>query len=255
LPSPLYAVLERLFDDGSLFPPASRTMAEALRAYAEAMSGPHRRVVGPFLCPASRLPEMAASVAGGVPAPEAIGVVGYDGSSGWRQVFTTPGLVHVETPAGAQVPLSPGRVRRYVEVGSQDELARALDAIAEAGHRVKVRASGPTRYAVPTSEWLAAVLIGCEQRKLVLKAAGDLHRPFRESGDTAPRHGFVNLLAAAAATRSGAPAPAVAEVLSAEGADAAGLVDRVGGCRELVASLTVPSVDDPVRELTARGLL
>ena len=255
MPSPLYAVLERLFDDGSLFPPASRTMAEALHAYADVASGPHRRVAGPFLCPATRLPELAACVAGGVPVPEAIGVVGYNGSSGWRQVFTTPGLVHVETPAGAQLPLSPGRVRRYVDVGPQDDLASALDAIAEAGHRVKVRASGPSRYAVPTSEWLAAVLVGCHERKLVLKAAGDIHRPFRESGDTGPRHGFVNLLAAAAATRSGASPPAVAEVLSAEGADAAPLVDRVGGSRELVASVTTPSVDDPVRELTARGLL
>jgi hypothetical protein len=255
LPSPLYAVLERLFDDASLFPPASRTMAEALRAYADVAAGPHHRVAGPFLCPASRLPELAACVAGGVPAPEAIGVVGYDGSTGWRQVFTTPGLVHVETPADARVPLAPGRVRRYVEVGPQDDLARALDAIAETGHRVKVRASGPTRYAVPTSEWLAAVLVGCERRKLVLKAAGDLNRPFRESGDAGHHHGFVNLLAAAAATRSGAPPLAVAAVLSAEGADAEALVDRVGGCRELVASVTVRSVDDPVRELTARGLL
>jgi hypothetical protein len=230
-------------------------MAEALRAYAGVAAGPHRRVAGPFLCPATRLPEMAACVAGGVPPPETLAVVDYGGSTAWRQVFTTPGLVHVETPADARVPLAPGRVRRYVEVGPQDDLAHALDAIAEAAHRVKVRTSGPTRYAVPASEWLAAVLVGCEERKLVLKAAGDLHRPFRESGDGGLHHGFVNLLAAAAATRSGAPAPAVAAVLSAEGADAEALVDRVGGSRELVASVTVPSVDDPLRELTTRGLL
>jgi hypothetical protein len=230
-------------------------MAEALRAYADVAAGPHRRVAGPFLCPATRLPELTACVAAGVPAPETIGVVGYDRSTGWRQVFATPGLVHVETRAAARVPMAPGRVRRYVEVGPQDDLAGALDAIASAGYRVKVRTSGPTRYAVPASEWLASVLVGCEGRKLVLKAAGDLHHPFRESGDAGHHHGFVNLLAAAAATRSGAPAPAVAAVLSAEGADAEALVDRVGGSRELVASVTVRSVDDTVQELTARGLL
>jgi hypothetical protein len=255
LPSPLDAVLERLFDDASLFPPLTRPMADALRAHADVASGPHHRMVGPFLCPATRLPELDACVAGGAPAPESLGVVGHEGFTGWRQVLATPGLVQVEAATSSRVPPSHGRVRRYVELVARDDPGPALDAIAAAGLRVKVRTAGPTRYAVPSCDWLAAVLVGCEARKLVLKAAGGLERPFRETGEGGSRHGFVNLLAAAAAARRGAPAPAVSAVLAAEGPDADELVSRVGGSRELVASISAASVDLPLQELADRALL
>jgi len=255
LPRPLYAVLERLFDDASLFPPASKPMAEAMRAHAEAVAGPHRRVAGPFLCPSLRLPELDALVTSGLPAPDAVGVVGYDGFGDWRKAFATPGLVHVEIPAGAPVPDSPGRVQRYVELAPQADVGPALDAIAKSGSRVKVRCDGPTRYAVPSCEWLASVLVACASRHLMLKAAGGPHRPFRETGPGGARHGFVNLLAAAGAARRGAPESMIAEVLALEAPDAAGLVDHVAGAREVVASISACSITGPVLALEEHDLL
>ncbi|HET8620973.1 MAG TPA: hypothetical protein VFM27_18525, partial [Acidimicrobiales bacterium] len=130
-------------------------MAEALRDHATLAAGPYGRLVGPFLCPASRLPELDACLAGGVPEPASVGVVGYEGFSGWRRVFATRGLVQVEVPAGTRVPMPPGRVRLYVELGPRDDLGRSLDAIAAGGHRVKVRGTGLTRHAVPSCGWLA----------------------------------------------------------------------------------------------------
>jgi hypothetical protein len=255
LASPLTAVLERLFDDASLFPPVSRPMAEALRAHATFTAGPHGRLAGPFLCPATRLPELDACLASGVPAPASVGVVGYEGFSGWRGVFATRGLVQVEAPVGTQVPLPPGRVRLYVELAPRDDLDRSLDAIAAGGHRVKVRGTGRTRHAVPSCGWLAEVLVGCAARRLVLKVAGGADHPFRRLVDPGPHHGVVNLLAAAAAARGGAAAATVAGVLATEEPEAAGLAARVGGSREVVSSVATGSVAAAARELAARGLL
>ena len=69
MPVPLRALLERLFDDAGLFPPARLPMAEALRAHEAATTGPHGRMVASFVCPAGRLPELDALVAAGLPRP------------------------------------------------------------------------------------------------------------------------------------------------------------------------------------------
>lgn len=252
--SPLHAVLERLFDDAGLFPPLNRPMAEALRDHAAVSQGPHGRAIGPFLCPAPRLAELDACVAAGIPRPPAIGVVGYDTFAGWRSVYATAGLVHVEVPSTGRVPSPPGRVRRYVEIGPHADLERALDAVPP-GDGVKVRGAGPVSYSVPGVDWLARVLVGCEARSLVLKAGGGLDRPYRSMRDGAVRHGLVNLLAAASAARNRAGVDAVAGALATEEDGAAGLLRQMSGARELVASVSVASIDGMLRELAARDLL
>src|SRR5262252_2336591 len=119
-------------------------MADALAAHARAVTGPHRRLTGPFVCPASRLDELAACVAAGLPRPPAVAVVGQDTTpAGWRRAYASPGLVHVEAPLAAAVPPPPGRVARYAEIARTDDLATALDAVASAGARVKVRCGRP----------------------------------------------------------------------------------------------------------------
>ena len=85
MPSLLVSAVDRLFDDAGLFPPARRPMAEALRAHHQAAAGPHKRLVGPFLCPVSRLEELDACVASGLPRPTTVGVIAYDlGRAGRR---------------------------------------------------------------------------------------------------------------------------------------------------------------------------
>src|SRR5262245_18834585 len=167
-------------------------MADALRGHAEALAGPYRRVVGPFLCPATRLAELDALVASGLPRPPTVGVVGYDSFGGWRPVYATPGLVHVEAPQTARVPPPPGRVRRYVEIAANADLDRALDAVAP-GDGVKVRGAGPGGSSAAGIDWLTRLLLGCEARHLVVKAGSGFDQPYRVSGDGGARHGFVNL--------------------------------------------------------------
>ena len=256
MPTPLGAVLTHLFDDAGLFPPAKLPMSEALAAHERSLAGPHSRVVGPFLCPATRLAELDACVASGASRPSSIGVIGYDGRLDWRAVFATRGLVQVEAPLGVTTPPLPGRVVRYVELPHQGPVDASLDAVAALpGARAKVRCGGPTWDAVPTVAWLAAVLVGAVARGLVLKATAGLHQPFRGSDATGQHHGFVNLLAAAARARRQAPVAEVAAVLATEEADADELPAEVAGARGLVASIGTCSIDEPVDALVSRRLL
>ncbi len=201
MPTPLNAVLPHLFDDAGLFPPAKLPMAEALAAHARALAGPHSKVVGPFLCPATRLAELDACVASGATRPAVLGVIGYAGQLDWRTAFATRGLAQVEAPLAAGMPRPPGRVLQYLELPHHGSVDQALDTIAAAGARAKVRCGGSTRDGVPSAAWLAAVLAGCVERGLMLKATAGLHRPFHGSGPGGPHHGFVNLLAAAVLAR------------------------------------------------------
>jgi hypothetical protein len=61
------ALLERLVDHAALFPPASLDMAGALAADRRARAGAEAWMLGRFVCPASRLEELAAEAGGAAP--------------------------------------------------------------------------------------------------------------------------------------------------------------------------------------------
>jgi hypothetical protein len=63
-------LLRRLIDYAGLFPPARLDMPDAVRAYREARVGSHQWVLGRFLCPASRLEELAAVLTSTMTPPE-----------------------------------------------------------------------------------------------------------------------------------------------------------------------------------------
>lgn len=253
--SPLSAALPHLFDDAGLFPPARLPMARALAVHEQLLAGPHQAVVGPFLCPASRLAELDASVAGGSTRPPTLGVIGYPGQLGWQRALAARGVVQAEAPLTAGMPMPPGRVIRYLELAHHGPVDQQLDAVVAAGARAKVRCGGLTRDAVPSSAWLAAVLVGCVARGLMLKATAGLHEPFRTDGPDGPHHGFVNLLAAAAQAKRRGTVAEVAAVLDADEAAADKLVDLVSGARALLAAIGTCSITEPLDALASRGLL
>lgn len=257
----LAPVVERLFDDASLFPPAQLPMQAALAAHdrlrRDASTAP---LVGPFLCPASRFPELDTCLASGLPRPPELGVIAYDGDAPWAAIYATPGIVQVEAPQTARPPEPPRRVHRYVEIARDldvDALAAALDQVAAGGARGKVRCGGPTLDDVPSCDWLAAALVGCAGRGVQLKATAGLHHPFRSTRPGELRHGLVNLLAAAGAAHAGADAATVSEVLATEEADAdpAALVEHAARARELLMSVGTCSIDETAEGLRSRGLL
>ncbi|HKA85261.1 MAG TPA: hypothetical protein VKD21_15425, partial [Acidimicrobiales bacterium] len=81
------------------------------------------------------------------------------------------------------------------------------------------------------------------------------HHPFRSTVAEGPRHGLVNLLAAAGAAHAGADAASVAEILAVEEGGVPALLELVEGARQLLASVGTCSVDETVEGLTAHGLL
>jgi hypothetical protein len=255
VPSLLVSAVDHLFDDAGLFPPARLPMAEALTAHHRARTGAHKRFVGPFLCPVSRLDELDACVASGRPRPTELGVIAYGLGTTGRRPGAVPGLVQCEAPLGTRLPDLGGRVRRYLEIPAQTPVGQALDAVATAGARVKVRCGGPTRDDVPSCARLADVLVGSVERNLTLKATAGLHQPFRRATRTGPQHGFVNLLAAAAEATKGGDRVSVAAILAAEEPEAAGLVKGIALARDLLMSIGTCSIDEPMQALTDRGLL
>lgn len=255
MPSLLVSAVDHLFDDAGLFPPARRPMAEALRAHHQAATGPYARLVGPFLCPVSRLEELDACVASGLPRPASVGVIAYDLGRMGRRPAAVAGLVQFEAPLGTNLPDLGGRVDRYLEVPHAGKVHEALNAIVGAGARAKVRCGGMSREDVPPPDRVADVLVGCVERGLRLKATSGLFTAFTETGPLGRRYGFVNLLAAAAAARTGGFRSQVAGILTLEEPDALGLVERLSRARELLMSIGLPSIDEPVAELVDRGLL
>ncbi|HET6949518.1 MAG TPA: hypothetical protein VFI47_04030 [Acidimicrobiales bacterium] len=256
MPIPLRALLDRLFDDAGLFPPSRLPMADALHAHSRAAAGPHGRVVGSFVCPSTRLGELDACVAGGLPRPASIAVLGYGGPAAWRGVSAARGVVQVEAAPGVDLPPPSRRVARYVEVPQHVPLDAALDAAQASGLRIKLMCGGITRDMVPSCDWLAAALVGAVARGLVVKASGGLVQPFRQLGPDHAHHGFVNLLAAAGAARARHPAGTVSEVLAADEGQYSDLATYLSGsARNLLASIAVSSIAAPLDALADRGLL
>lgn len=254
----LAAVVEQLFDDASLFPPARLPMAAALAAHQRLREGPRAAMVGPFLYPASRFEELEACLSSGLPRPPKLGVIAYGGDAPWQVIYATPGVVQVEAPEAARPPEPPRGVRRYVEVAPHADarvMAATLDGVAAAGARAKVRCGGLTPDDVPSCEWLAAALAGSVERGIALKATAGLHHPFRSSAPDDPRHGLVNLLAAAGAAHAGADAATLSEILAVEGDGTPALLDHVDGARTVLMSVGTCSIDETVDGLTAGGLL
>jgi hypothetical protein len=122
-------------------------------------------------------------------------------------------IVAVEWPArdlqqvAAAARAIPDWLERYMETTGDGEM---LDAIAEHGCYAKLRTGGVVAQAFPSAEHLATFVMACAAREIPFKATAGLHHPVRgrhpltyaPDSDTAVMHGFVNLVLAAAATRT-----------------------------------------------------
>ena len=110
-PNDVHPLLTRLVDDAALFPPGNATMLDAVRGHLVARSGPHAELVGFFLCPVSRLPELIVELVKAKPAePVQLSLVVNNGLGGVpKAVSTVEGrrnllqLRMVEMPAPSDV--------------------------------------------------------------------------------------------------------------------------------------------------------
>ena len=263
MPASLAPVVERLFDDAGLFPPAAHAMGDALARHHRARTGPHGRLVGPFLCPVARLDELEACVAGGSPRPPELGVIATAGEAPWRRrAMLRPGVVQLEAPLHLPVPDDAARLVRYVELPGRGDADAQVEEIAKAGARVKVRCGGATPDAVPSPRRLAQVVAACARLRVPFKATAGLHNPFciQPNGKDGPgrpgQHGFLNLLAAASAALVGEGVDGLTELLGTPADKGDQVIVRIDrSSRSLVASIGTCSIDEPVGHLVELGLL
>lgn len=265
-------LLERLIDDAGLFPPARKPMERAVADHREARAGEHAWMLGRFLCPVSRLAELAAA---GPDAAWRLGAVA-DGAD-WRAdiaavaAYDGPGTIDAlelrlpTEPIGTVLDAAPGGVDVFVEVLTADARAMvtALEDLAADGRAgAKIRCGGVTADAFPDDEAVARFVTECRRLGLRFKATAGLHHPFRTRDEELGvlQHGFVNLLTAAAAIDADTleviaePDPRAFELAG----DAIGWRGSFGDAAEARASFTGQgscSFSEPVADLVEHGLL
>ncbi|MQY04369.1 hypothetical protein [Actinomadura macrotermitis] len=262
------ALFDRLVDDAALFPPRRASLRDALPEYRTALGHP---VLGRFLCPASRVPELPDLLA-----PEDLldlGIIADTGVEGLAKaldaVAAEPrvrlGGIEIAVPADADqaraaaviIAHLPDEVPSFIEVRRSPGWHEALDRIAAArglGAPVgaKLRTGGVTADAFPSVAEVAAFIAACAERGLTFKCTAGLHHAVRHTDpeDGFVHHGFLNVLLAAATGTD------LAETL--------GRTDGAGLAADAAAALTDRGpfvafgscdIDAPRADLAALGLI
>ncbi|MGW0230222.1 hypothetical protein ACWDWO_18055 [Actinopolymorpha singaporensis] len=284
-----------LIDDAAVFPPASEPLAAALAVYLARREEWYAGLVGPFLCPDATLPELLAALDDGPPPEEPLplGLVVSGGAGAIEPALRWAGrtdrarVVSVEVTLRDEPDLArnvarmdralaaaelPDEVAVAVEVPRTDGwegASAALDALAEYGHRAKLRTGGETAESFPDERALARVILACLDRELPFKCTAGLHNAVRgpggfggSGGSRGPEHhGFLNVVLATRLALDGADEPALVEALADRDADhVAGQVlaldDRAAAsARRWFTSFGSCSVSDPLADLLRLGVL
>jgi hypothetical protein len=249
-------------DDAALFPPARMPLPQAVKAHLEHRAAWYADVVGPFVCPASAVSEMAGH-------PVGLSLTLPDGPVGLALAASSPQLTAVEVRLPDSMAASqalrmldselPEAVTGYLEVprARPDEV---LDALAGTRYRAKFRTGGTDPQDHPGERELAHALLGAVRRGVAFKCTAGLHHAVRHTDGQLEQHGFLNVLLAVDAARQGADLREVAEVLAVRSAeDIAGRMraagPRLDAARELFVSVGTCSIAEPVADLVSLGLL
>jgi hypothetical protein len=230
--------LARLIDHAPLFPPASLDMRAAVAEDARARASEHAWMLARFVCPASRLAELAAEL-GEESAPPVSAVL--DGGD-WETSRLPVEAIEMVGPPEFEL----AGVELFCEVPLEDDWRDTLAAIAAAGAKGKLRCGGAR---VPSVQEVAAFFVAARDLELPFKATAGLHHPVRSERE----HGFLNFLTAADRAAAGAGEAELRDVLAATDAAALGTGSAKG--RELFVSIGSCSFSEPVEDLQGLGLL
>jgi hypothetical protein len=267
-----------LFDDASLYPPADTGLAEAVRAHARHRLAWYDELVGPFVCNLRRLPALAAEVDALGCDPVDVAVVVPDGIDDLADVAALLAASPALRPCAVEVPLKRHRPAEviaalepqrsagltcYVEIPASSVDEHDVHALRSAGLRLKLRTGGTSIDAFSSEAALAAPIVMCAAERLPFKCTAGLHHAVRHRDPETgfEHHGFLNVaLAVRTATSTGSPS-ATAACLAER--DATAVVRRVAelsaadvaAVRALFRSFGTCSVDDPVDDLLALGLV
>ncbi len=271
-------LLARLIDDAALFPPANAAMPDAVSAHLDSRVGEWSGMLGLFLCPASRLPELITELIKAKPVkPVALSLVVDTGLGGVPKAVSIVesrtellALRMVEMPAPSDV--DEVWLERVAEFVPEDairvieprrggpEWLEGVRRVAERGYWPKLRCGGTSPQAFPSADEIADFLSVVTSAGASFKATSGLHAAIRRT-DTASgltQHGFLNLLVATARALSGKD---VREALNSEDgaalcAEAAALSDEAAhAVRGVFASYGSATLAGPVADLSTLGLI
>lgn len=244
------AAFAALVDYAGLFPPASLSMPEAVDAYRTLRAGSHEWVAGRFLCRASNLADLArvaTTTFRSGEAPWEVGVI-FDlppGESAALCIDFQAEMDPVMTIAAAEARLSDPtaggvnslldamlsvapEVVPFIEVDANVPIPNQIDLVASAlveRRRVggaKLRCGGVTKEMFPSTTQVAEFIVSATSRSLPFKATAGLHQPIRHYDENVgiERHGFLNILMAAALAESGMDQEGVESVVADTDPDA-----------------------------------
>jgi hypothetical protein len=258
------AAFADFIDYAGLFPPASLGMSDAIRQYDEARRGTHAWMLGRFIVPISRLPELLGGV--GEREPLALSVIvdaSGDPRAWFDDVLMKSGALQTVRErdlrvrvSAVELPLPRLASRRetydatigqgatlldnaglrdlpcYFEVPRDERwselLPDALAALARGRLRAKIRCGGTVEQAFPPPKDVAGFIALATAEHVPFKATAGLHHPIRHrdaaSGFTMP--GFLNLLAAAVFAGTGVAPDEIESILADENETAFHLDDE-----------------------------
>jgi hypothetical protein len=277
-------VFAGLLDDAAVFPPGNAPLPAALAAHRDHHAAWYAELVGPFVFPAARLGELDGAVPPGglsltttadalvMSAKTTVGaarVASMAGAVGVAPGFP-PGLAAVEVvPAEDAAPelvrmldaSLPSDVAGYIEIPRGPGRDSALDALAGTRILAKFRTGGVVPQAHPGEGELAETILAAVSRGISFKCTAGLHHAVRHTDGDLEQHGFLNVLLATSAALDGASVADLAAVLAQRsGAAVATAIeglspDQVVEVRGRFRSFGTCSIDDPVADLVALGLL
>jgi len=275
------SLLARLIDDAALFPPGNATVPDAVRLHLVGRSSEHADLVGLFLCPASRLPELITELIKVKPGkPVELSLVIDTGLGGVPKALSIVesraellALRMVEMPAPSDVDevwlervseFVPEDVIRVIEPRRGGaEWLQGIQRVIEHGSWPKLRCGGLSAENFPSLDEIVDFLGVINAGAASFKATAGLHNAVRHTaGDTGfTHHGFLNLLIATGRLLADADAGDVRAAL--ESTDGKALAEEAQNMTEhealsvrgVFASYGSCSLTDPVTDLEELGLL
>jgi hypothetical protein len=226
----LRTLLDGALDYAGLFPPAKLALEPAVANFLRYSAEPEAWMLGKFVCPTTKLSELASLLPGPIHGrlPWGVSALGRGGDtmSTWLDALALDLALIAEqrrdtmqvTTFEVRLPVEAFTAREgverclqafprpgglFVEVpagpGYLERTRATFPALAAHGFGFKLRCGGQEASAFPESSVVAEVLAAAATFEVPLKATAGLHHPLRRRDETlgAWMHGFINLFVAA----------------------------------------------------------
>jgi hypothetical protein len=231
------ALLAHAIDYAGLYPPASLSMADAVREYQNQRFGPDAWALGRFVVGAAQLEAFAAAreqadavhwpisvLSTGNVADDVRLIAAAEAHSGKVRVEAIEAKVASPGDVADLAPLTQLVPELYVEgpaISESKTLLELLRAVHSLGARAKIRTGGVTPDAIPSARVTAEFLRACMAVGVPFKATAGLHHlvrgeyplTYEPASARATMFGFLNVFMASALAHTDAPLDLLVEVL------------------------------------------